>query len=432
MRLDTPKRGLSVLATLLVALSLLSPATAMAGQVIATIDSRAPELKEDPGGGWSTEIGITNLTDGSLTLAVTAKDTKGGACEPELDKSAVVKPAEHSSVEVTIPQACAVDKSFAFAVTATAAEGNQRFDISSSIKPVEKGSTSWIALIAFPIAFVLGLLALFCVRLLYAEGSNSKTPLTHLDATWSFDESIMTNLTAAGGLLTTFFATSGVVEGLLGVEEASKLPLLIVGGAIAVALNAASPVVLQATRTDKDKDHPREQAFTVGGLLTAIAVGLAAATGLLWVGLVTGLQIGMGFWGEFSLCVLFGVALLLVVVYVARNTQRTLCLGLTKPPTEKPTDGEQALQLLVILLKRMVSTDEQREAIDHKLAQLDHSEFRAMSGERGSMEGATEMKQVSGIPEEKVDQALLAVGMIGALSTALAPQEPTAKSVALM
>ena len=62
-----------------------------------TIDSRSPSLTERDEGGWTSELGFTNLTDASVTLEVAKQNASDLGCEPSLDKVALPA-AEHQAV----------------------------------------------------------------------------------------------------------------------------------------------------------------------------------------------------------------------------------------------------------------------------------------------------------------------------------------------
>ena len=137
-------------------------------------------------------------------------------------------------------------------------------------------------------------LALGAALILWKKVKRSiDTPLEYLGGTWSFKDSWVSNVTVAAGLLTGLFGSTEVVNAILGDETDSAVALATVGAAIAVALIASAPLILEATKVKvaakveaeavpKGKVGPGKDYFSLGGLVAATVVALAAAFGELW------------------------------------------------------------------------------------------------------------------------------------------------------
>lgn len=118
-------------------------------------------------------------------------------------------------------------------------------------------SLKWFAL-GFPLSFVAVLLG---VAISGKMGRLLK-PTTGLDASWSFQDSWVANITLGSTLLTGIFASTDILTKSLGDAPNDVLAVMLVAGALAVGL-AGAGVLLTKT-------------FTSGGQPIAIAVVLAA------------------------------------------------------------------------------------------------------------------------------------------------------------
>ncbi len=213
------KRGIAVVVALGLTLALgATPATAATSPV--TIDNTAVELAKADGGGWTTSVGLTNLTN--RALRVTPKPALATAgCNPTLDNSSRLLPARHTTFTVTIPAACAVgDKPFSFNLTAKAGKAVASFAVAATLKKDPPDKPDWNALWSFAIALG-GMAALMIVVLFFWKPENPVKPrldqqLPYLDDAWSFKDSWVSNITVVGGLLAGVFASSEVLKSILG------------------------------------------------------------------------------------------------------------------------------------------------------------------------------------------------------------------------
>lgn len=304
---------------------------AVAAPVPVLIDNRAPELATRAGGGWTADLGLTNLTDGDVKVAVVPTDAKG--CRTLLGTPRSLPPAEHTVVTVVVPSRCKVDTTgIHFKVTATAA-GVAGEPLAVTAVPAPP-SPEWNALWAFPVVLGFGcVVSMVGLLLAWLRGNlrcrSLLRPLTHLGKSWDFTESWASNVTAIGGLLTVFFTTSGVTKALLGEDADQAIALATVGSAIAIALAAAAPVVLHATAKMKKADDMQDVP-TVYGLVVAAIITSAAAAGELWIGYSTGTKLDLGgVQNRLWIPALLAAALLLV--YVCRTLYYAITQGDKRP-----------------------------------------------------------------------------------------------------
>jgi uncharacterized membrane protein len=305
--------------------------TAQTAQTAITIDKADPALKDEGDDGFSAALGFTNLTAGEITLAAEARSDS--TCELSLDKPNI-DGSHHQAVTLTIPPACEVpDKGgFNFRVTTTAgADPPVTFDVTAAPKPDAK--PNWDALLAFPVALLLMLVITGAILRSWLGGGTGRTPgmhLEHLDPSWSFSDSWVTNVTAAAAVLTGVFASSEVVTALLGEDAKDAMALATVGAAVALGFTGAGPVVLAASRSEAKSYIP------AWGLTLAAAVTLAGATGELWVLWESARSLDLD-GHETWVGIAAIVAWLLLVWYAIRSIRGLLTLGTTPPtPTLSP------------------------------------------------------------------------------------------------
>jgi uncharacterized membrane protein len=343
-------RGRLILA--IVAVAILHAGPAWAAPASVTIDDPAPALTERDGGGWTVALGFTNLTTDEIGLAAEPAEPADAGCQLTLDKSSVPG-ASHLGVTVTIAAGCAVaEDGIDFIVDAT--DGRETslgdFEVTAAPKP-DTEDPNWSALKVFPIALgVLAVLGGILYLVWDARDSNDHRiteTLKHLDASWTFKDNWVSNVTVAGGLITGIFGSSEVVKAILGEDSDRSIALATVGAAIALAFIGAAPLVLMSTkkRTQNAKD-----AITVYGLLFAAVVTLTGAYGELYVVVESGSELDLGGW-ESKLWIVGVVAALLLALYSVRTIIATLEQGTTKPPKPGPSDAILAATMIAKALQ---------------------------------------------------------------------------------
>jgi hypothetical protein len=167
-------------------------------------------------------------------------------------------------------------------------------------------------------------------------GKHPNQPLEHLEKTWSFSESWVSNVTVIGGLLSGIFGSSEVITALLGTETKSAVALAAVGAAAAVFFTASGPVIVAATRSKVGND------VTAGGLLAGATVTLAGAAGELWVLYRSGAHLDLGGW-QHRIIVLAILAEALLGLYAVRSLLATLRLGLAGEQVPPSTNTISAI-----------------------------------------------------------------------------------------
>jgi len=178
-----------------------------------------------------------------------------------------------------------------------------------------------------------------------------KDALKYLDATYDFKESLVSNITAFGAVLTGIFGSTDVIEAAFGEDAKAEIGLATVGAAIAVALIAAGTIFPLALKT------PDGKSFTVRGVLLGASVTLGGAAGQLWVTTWTGIELDLGSVARPLLLVSFVLALALLIAYARTALVATLNHGVT-PPKEEPSDAIAAAQLIVKALSAMDNVNE--------------------------------------------------------------------------
>jgi len=319
------------------------PAAASTAQV--TVDSVSTTLDKATGGGWTTSVAMTNLTDAPIALSVVHADSADPDCTVTPDP-AMLPPARHTSVKFTFPADCKVSPKGAmdFAVSAGLAA---TFAITAS--PTTDTAPDWNALWAFPWALLAALLlAAPLFRVNPKDYWPPYKPLKYLDQTYSFKDSWVSNVTVIGGLLTGVFGSSTVVTAL-GTDAKNAVALATVGAAVAAAFIAAGPILLLST---KDK----EGYITTGGLLAAAALTLGGASGELWTVYKSGASLDLGGWQN-RLVIPLAIGFALLALYSFRAAVTTLQHGTTKPPAVPPSPTIVAARMVVEALKAQPSVN---------------------------------------------------------------------------
>jgi hypothetical protein len=312
--------------------------SALAQEAAVTIDSSSPTLEKQESG-WSTTIGLTNLTSEAIKLHVTPPQNAGDGCRVTPEVLSLRK-AEHQEFPLSISDGCSFGKQgFTVKLETERVTPAQSVAVTAVEKPTP--SPNWHALWVFVWLLIL-LLVIPAVGICKGFRFLGKS-LEYLDATWSFGDSWVTNITAAGGLLTGIFGSTEVVTALLGKDAKSSVALATVGAAIALALIAMGPLVLGATKSKDNKFN------TVGGLLAASVVTLMGAFGELWVLLRSGEELSLGGW-EDRIVIVAILAGLLLLAYAVRSVIATIDDGLHHPPAPPEPDTIQAAKLVAAAL----------------------------------------------------------------------------------
>jgi uncharacterized membrane protein len=336
-----------IIAFALLAGGLVITSNASAAPTPVTIDNAAPGLEENDDGSFKADLGFTNLTDSDVTLIAKPAADDDTNCRLAFSGSrgSIVPAAEHTSPTLTATNCELSDDRLLLEVTATGSAAPITLGVVAE-KAKAEPEPDWNALLAFPVAFVGALVFALAIWWLWpwlfwwhtttkrarrAEGGDSpgdvKRPklwkgLAGLPDTYSFGDSWVTNITAIVALFTGIFASTDVLEAVLGDDAESSLALAAVGGAVAVALTGGGGIVVLATRTAK------HDLITFGGLLLAAVFTLAGAFGGLWVAHAAGKELDFDGLQDWLLpAALIGITLLLAV-YAYRTLMATIKQGL--------------------------------------------------------------------------------------------------------
>jgi hypothetical protein len=312
--------------------------TAAAQGVPLTIDTRSPALTKAENGGWTVSLGFTNLTNAPIVLDA-EPDAPDNGCDLTLAPSRV-RVAEHLDVTVSVPAGCKVGTDgFDFTVSGA----GQEFEVSAAPKP-DPSEPEWDALYGFVGALVVAVVLVLIVAGLSDRGPRDE--LKYLDATWSFQDGWVSNITVIGGLLAGIFGSSDVVTAL-GADADQAVALATVGAAIAAVFIAAGPILLLSTKSKDD-------CVTVWGFLAASALTLTGAGGEIYVLWRSGADLDLNGWEDWTV-ILFVGAVVLLVAYALRTTSATIRLGTTEPDGQD-SDAVAAAKMIVAALNAHASS----------------------------------------------------------------------------
>jgi len=369
-------------------------AAAVVDSASVTIDNLEPKLSKEDDGSTTAKLGFTNLTHGDITLTVAAVKPKSG-CEPKLDEP-TLKPESHADVKLTLPAGCRADKARVAFTVAAQPPATERFAVSGKAED-DKPTPDWRHLLVFPLAMLLAFGGLWWTYKAWdlpepraeeppkppVPEDDPPTPLEkptwrgsldHLPATYDFNESVVTNITALGAVLTGIFGTSSVVEAAFGEDAKGQLGLATLGAAAAVALIAAGAIIPLAVKARDAKS------FTVIGILLGASVTLGGAIGELWVVTWTGVELDLGDLAGPLLIVTFVLAVALLIGYGHTALVATLNQGAVPPPAER-SDALQAAQLIVAALR--ARDDINQDKVDAALADIDPLRYPGHATSRG-------------------------------------------------
>lgn len=329
---------------------------ATAAPAAVTIDSTKPTLADKDGGGWTTALGFTNLTKGKLILSVSPAAVTDAGCMPKVD-SGDLAPSTHTDVSVTLNPGCTVADNGITLLAAVSSPGStspaEVFTVSAAPKP--RNGIVWDPLRAFPIAFV-SLLAAGLIFFVIWDATDDQDhriseQLRYLEATWSFKDSWVSNITVGAALLTGVFGSTDVVAPLLGTDGKDAVALATVGAAVAAAFVGAGPILLAACK--------KGGVVTVGGLFAASALTLTGAAGEIYTVYASARLLDLGGW-EDRIYILAIIAAALLAVYAVRTLHEVLEQGTTPPPSVAPSDAIVAAKMVVAALQAKADIAEER------------------------------------------------------------------------
>ncbi len=337
--------------------SLLASESASAAPASLVIDTLTPELQPaESGSGSKVDLSFTNLTDGPAALEVEA-----AGCEPSLSKNQL-PPNQITPVTVELAEACAHEGLELKLTAALAGGASQVFEVDPEGAPAKKPNWHelWAFLVALIASLILSIPFYFCGWKPKSGGKRKlNQPLGSLDATWKFNDNWATNATAAGALLTGLFSAT-TAKAFLGENAEALTALATVGAGIALVLVNAAPIVTLATKSYKESNDKRGDAFTAGGVLLGAILILAAAAGQLWVVAYTASELDLGSAG-WLVWVGFGVGIATLGIYSFRSLTDLLERG-TEAKASEPDVEIEAAKLIVKAIEAAAKqgSDEQR------------------------------------------------------------------------
>jgi hypothetical protein len=277
-------RAFGIAVTGFAALAAIAPSGALGAPAAAALDSPKLTLTATDSG-WSTSVGITNLTDTQLEL--TAPPVTAG-CTPQVgDGTTFLAAAQHDTVTVSIPALCKAGDGLKFVLIARGGGVSQSFTVSAA--PKKTPAVFWSSLLSFVVALAVALVVVTTVSVSWRVAkSNWPEELTGLGATWTFKDSIVSNVTAASGLVAIVLGSSDFLKTVLGSDAESAIAVAAIAGAIALALVGVAGVLVLTLKKNGKKD------IGATGLCAGYVVAFGAAGGQVWTItlLVLNLKIG--------------------------------------------------------------------------------------------------------------------------------------------
>jgi uncharacterized membrane protein len=189
----------------------------------------------------------------------------------------------------------------------------------------------WSPLLAFVYAVVVALFVVLVIYAIWSVRSNASergplTSLKGLDASWSFSDSWLSNVTAASGLLVAVAGSSDFLKSVLGDKADAVVGVATVAGLIVTGLVGAAGVLVLAVR------KPEATEVSIGGLVLGTAVALGAAGGQVWALLWLLDAVDLGAAGHWILLGAAVFATLLLLVYACTSIIGFLTHGTEADP----------------------------------------------------------------------------------------------------
>jgi hypothetical protein len=354
-------------------LALLTAPAALATPSPVALDSGEVALAEANGGGWTTAVGLTNLSNAALAVTARPAVAKVG-CAPQLDHSARLPAAQHTIFTVTVPAACDLaTKKLALTLTAGNGATATSLPVVAALKAPVPSKPDWGVLWWFLVTLGAGAAVSLAAFVAWdPKGDVHRRldqALPYVGASWSFGGSWASNVTVVGGLLAGVLGSSDLLKQVLGAAAAGALAVVTIAGAISAALIGAAGIVAITSQTRAKGE------FTAGGLLAASAIALGGGGGqLIVVYLVSrDLDLGGGTTEKYLVPGLLFAALALLAIYGYRSLQGVFVRG----TTPRPAVGRPRAKKAVRSARRRVKAaapDLQRSEIDSIVSELDTAE----------------------------------------------------------
>jgi hypothetical protein len=376
-----------VLATAL-GVMMASPA-ALGSPAAAAVDSAEVVLVEAANGaGWTATVGITNLTTGPLKIVAKQKSKE---CKPKAgdDGTYELPAAQHQDVTVTVPAPCKAADGLSFVLTARGGGAAQPLPVAASVKKTTE--VDWSSLRSFlwallaSLILVGGIWAAWLIRVwvknVPVTGKRPLTSLAGLDASWSFKDSIVSNLTAASGLVAVVLGSSDFLKAALGPKAEAAIAVTAIAGAIALGLVGAAGVLVLALR------KPSAKSVSILGLCAGSVVALGAAGGQVWTVTLLLVDLSIGGTARNFVIAACAAATVLLVIYAVVSITGFLDQG-TKldesDPLAPPANAE--LVAASVVAAAMSGSGVSRQKVLDLLAELLTKPSAEVTGQKESAE----------------------------------------------
>jgi hypothetical protein len=280
------------------------PADAATVDVI--VDSTAITLSAGDNGTHAGDVTLANLTNRMIPL--TATIARDGGCDITADPRAL-DPGRRTAVTLTFSAGCDV----AQGADVTLSFGPRVRPGSYVVKVQASAAPDWsILLWAFGSALVLTVL--FLVFTLLWSGFVKKVwPKTSdvingLSTDWSFKDNWAANITIGSTVLIALFATSNILEAVLGAKPEAALGLLAVASGVASLLVGLGPLVVKSIGSNP-------QTPTVRGAVLAAGITLAGVLGQGGAAAIQAWKLTSGVWPRAMIVVLTALVAFFVFKY---------------------------------------------------------------------------------------------------------------------
>ncbi|MCB5170429.1 hypothetical protein LG634_37255 [Streptomyces bambusae] len=341
-----------------------------------------PVLEHHEDGSETVAVSLLNLTRKDAVVEAKAVPVPAqGSCTAVVESGYVLKPDRQSEVVVRLKD-CTIAEGDSFRVDLLS--GGTAVQVTAA--PGPKPSPNWGLLYCFlwsllGAAIVVGVTFVAWVGKARSEWAR---PLKYLDDSWSFKDSVASDMTLLAAAFTGVFGASGVLKAL-GDKTDSVMALATVGSAVGLGLVGAAPFVVQAFR--------KENHVTAWGLAVGTVVTMTGTAGLLWVVLLAARDLEMGDFGSGELWTLAILASALLAIYAGTNTYHSLNVG------SRPDAGMSLDETAAALEKLQAEVARLQTELDQDLNAL--GERRPMTGAERHRKQRESLETIGRIIDDK-------------------------------
>lgn len=354
-----PTRVLAVVFLCLLSLAYNGAAHAEPGDyVLVTQD---PVLERHKDGSETVAVSLINLTrkDANVEPKAVPVTTQEG-CTAMVESGNVLRPDRQSKVVIKLMD-CTIPEGDSFRVDLVV--DDTRVPVTAAPDPDPKPNWSLLKNFLWSGLAALVLVTATCTWWVWKAGKEWARPLKYLDDSWSFKDSVATDVTLLAAAFTGVFGASGVLKAL-GDKTESVLTLATVGSAIGLGLVGAGPFFVQTVRKDGQ--------VTAFGLAVGTVLTMTGTAGLLWVVLLAARDLEMGDFGEGWLWALAILASVVLAGYACGNTYHSLDIG-SRPDAgmslDETASALEKLQAEVARLQAELDADLQGPGVQGRMSE---------------------------------------------------------------